>query len=136
LANARTFFVHSSDQSFGAMPPFRSFTVAVDRATGVAGIFRDVIADEYASPWAADDDNVYYATTNWIFTIAADGNPAPSLDIRLSSNGGFVRDGASLYVVDGSTSGSVPVDGGFAPRLVADGRLLRYPLAGGGAPEV
>jgi len=82
-----------------------------------------------------DDDFIYLGTTTRLFTIAVDGGTAAPLDIQLSKMGGFVRDGATLYVIDGGTSAPVQTDGGqWQQQLVADGRVLRYPVAGG-APE-
>ena len=133
LANSRAFFVQSTSASFGGTPPFRQLTVAVDRRTGAATTVRDAM--DSTNPWTADDDFLYFGTTTRLFTTAVEGGTAAPLDIPLSKVGGFVRDGASLYVIDGGTSGQVQTDGGqWQQQLVADGRLLRYPVAGG-APD-
>ncbi len=133
LANSRAFFVQSTSASFGGTPPFRQLTVAVDRLTGAATTVRDAMDD--TNLLRVDDDFIYLGTTTRLFTIAVDGGTAAPLDIQLSKMGGFVRDGATLYVIDGGTSAPVQTDGGqWQQQLVADGRVLRYPVAGG-APE-
>jgi len=133
LANSRAFFVQSTSASFGGTPPFRQLTVAVDRRTGAATTVRDVMDDTH--PWTVDDDFFYFGTTTGLLTTPVDGSTAAPLDIRLTKVGGFVRDGAWLYVIDGGTSGQVQTDGGqWQQQLVADGRVLRYSLAGG-APD-